>query len=1215
MIKLETYEKYCAGFKGSDEARRTSEMLFIIRNHFSILKKLDRLGNGCISSDELIGNWDDVSREPEDYLEPVVQKLDEVFDHIVENMRGRIRHENALMPICKANEFNVKSIAWLNKRAGRTLREKLSGTKSVMAVRRRMSPDIDENRLFKELARRVEDAIFLKNSALPEQFRNRNELALSDKLRRFRNSVEAKEILPWDNSPPDNALLSDRAYNAVWRAWNDLQEINSLIAEDCRNIERRLCNSATLVLIVIAGKRCDFPQLPIVYYSDRSGERRYRLKFFGETLHAVNPARNTILKITPLADEIALEYGDMKCTLKFVGLRLNIFDGAARSIDLTADNFFDCLSNVMRKLLGADFDTLRQLPPRGRLEGRTASVELFSLRPEVLHEGRRVIAGGAIMYQRFVEADKEFVADCFRSRALLMPEDGSIVFDTFASIIDNDNEPSIPSRLTARLNKFVHTDDVVIVCPDIFSEFQLAELKRHLKLRYNRVRFIPKSLTAIFRYVRSEHFATNFEVGDSILIMDKTFEGCSFTLIKSRFDSTVIRDIPEMKGIAWEHHPAYCADTAQFGELEPSDDALKILRVMSVKDFTAEVERTAFIDRSGQLKDFHDDVEKLKQLRLPIKAELDKYIAGHRNLLRGGKIWLMPLSDELDCNDSYFDVIDYADQCLLEGANFFDELRLRTDASIWRDCLPEISIKRLYGTFDLVRDITFEYGGGNEMLIPIPQTFTLQKGQRNYRFRLQMSDGNDKNAFEAVLEHKNFPLKNDVECRLIMKYTCGNDNPYSLKFAPIDKKAAGFNEALVRWERAEDYPFKDLIYPKFPRSKSWSSLREYPRKNHGGTENLLDKAIRQLREIASSRYSLDVSDESWFLNREQEWQLNSTFFVDGREYDITFFKNNFVAPDEFRTDIKRLVFSINREWNYGTFQTADNGSIYAKNIAVDRGDKTFYDTSKLNSLLKGLLFCLNLIYFDGRSSEQFDCPPRVASGLKEGLRRVYEMYRALEPDSNDRSKVFNILCVAAKDVDPMFIFDVNNYIAGQIHSAKTARYEVGFVLGDLSETWQRELFERIEQLNPINVVCILAKAVWRNDYFIKNLPLERTKHYFEFAINLLVNAETLGMIYQKPTLMLALEFIMAVFRLREDADDELSRYLSLNNPLLRQLCAKLEQFIKSKFLDPYKTRIELEINRSAEFAQYKIHDFFYALLVCITGETGESDIVISSVSN
>lgn len=1294
MIKIGNYEEFCADFKGDDEQRRAAEILFMVRNGFAVLRELDDKDSGYVTFDALLANWEEAFHTPRDYLNPTVRTVSKVFDHIVENMRRRILQENVLMPLHKANKFNSKSIAWLSKRSGRTIREKLSGTNSVMAVRRRLSLDTGENRLLKELARRLEDAIFLKKSCLPDKLQNADEEIFLDKLRRFRHTPETSEILPWDNPPPNNTLLEDRSYNAVWCAWNDLQKVDEIIQNDCRHISRQLCSLAKIFLILFAGKHFDFLQLPIIYDRDIKRNQQYALEFGGVEIYAVNPVAKKLLRITPFDKKILIQYGEKILRMEFADLQIRLSDESQCVIQyLNAENFSYLLRKSLQNLIGADFLRFKSMTEIQRLEGHKATVDLFALRPEICFNGQRIISPGLLMFQELRERERTFISDCFLSRALPVGED--LAYFTFAGVISSEKNSDPLRLLTASLNNFLHTDRVVFVFPDVYGEFRLADLKRTMKLHYHRVDAVPKSLAAIFTYVQKEHFAREFKDEDSILILDRTPEGFSITPIKSRYDELVAQDIPDQKGIVWEHRPARAIDLNILDVMNLTTDAEKFLSMMSIKDFIYLAENLNCVGRDGTLKDFTGDVRKLKNFRLPIKNAFAQYMTANRQRLGVGKIWLISLSDELDCTNLGFDVIDFSEEFLLGGVDYYESLKKRTRVPLWRDCLPDLAIKRLYGTFDLVKNSNFEYGNETEMLIPIPENkhFTLPKGQKKYRFNLHMSDSNEKTFHEAVIEHKNFPLKVDVECRLIMKYTYGDDNPYSLKFVPLDKKSAGFNEAIVRWERVETFAYENLPYPKFPTLKTWDNLRVFPHKFDSGTDDILKKAISRLDEITkqppkisvnpnryvlkqteknnisytrttfegkdavifslgnifraednfvygwlfpdtkTEYYTIDLSNAPnlmWRSNRRQIYQLSCDWLIDDQYYKLVFYENDFIFPSEFSTEAKRLKFALRRNKDHSLYVYHDEKSnlsyVYAKNILVDEGEPIYffrisdfslakpqYNSYKLKKLLSGLLFCLHEIYFNGRSSKQPDCPNDVSVNLQEGVAKFYDMYKSLEPQTDEKNKMLNVLCVVYKDVNPQFEQDIRDYVFDCAHSNKLARYELGFVLGDFSEKYQRDLFEAFRMLEEKNLIGILAKAAWRNENFIKNFPHDLLKKYFDIAVKLIVEAKSLHV--ERSLLMLAFEFVFAVFRLRETADEELSKYLSLNNPSLRQLYSQVENFIAENYFKRVKSRINFDkIEQSAEFAKYNIQDFFYALLMYITGECGDSDIVIASVN-
>lgn len=93
--------------------------------------------------------------------------------------------------------------------------------------------------------------------------------------------------------------------------------------------------------------------------------------------------------------------------------------------------------------------------------------------------------------------------------------------------------------------------------------------------------------------------------------------------------------------------------------------------------------------------------------------------------------------------------------------------------------------------------------------------------------------------------------------------------------------------------------------------------------------------------------------------------------------------------------------------------------------------------------------------------------------------------------------------------------------------------------------------------------------------------------------------------------MKCLEFILAMFRLRDKGDDTLNRNLSLNNGKVRELYETLEDMIDEDYELP-TSRLELEMKKNADYAK-KISDLYYALLIYING--GEDNIKISGIND
>ena len=173
-----------------------------------------------------------------------VQALDDGTD---EEKRGYVGLTELLEPCGEPEGDEISRIvastreafAHVSKRSGRTIREKLSTTKSMLAVRRRMSYDTGENRLLLAFTEQLEDAVEKKRTAAPALLIDA-ERAFQSRALTFFKSEEADDIGRWENVPPNNTLLSDRWYRQIWKGWNDLQNVSSLIRSDAAHLSARV---------------------------------------------------------------------------------------------------------------------------------------------------------------------------------------------------------------------------------------------------------------------------------------------------------------------------------------------------------------------------------------------------------------------------------------------------------------------------------------------------------------------------------------------------------------------------------------------------------------------------------------------------------------------------------------------------------------------------------------------------------------------------------------------------------------------------------------------------------------------------------------------------------------------------------------------------------------------------------------------------------------
>jgi len=145
---------------------------------------------------------------------------DSIF-HLINNINKEIKREHKIVPISQAKEFDKKTILWLSRQDGRTLKEKLKNNK-IKAVKRYKNVDTYENRIFK---------IFLKKLVLVEEKREQiqsNDYLIS-KIRQWLRSDDAKNINEYGNIVYNNILLHHPHYSKIFKSYKWLNRLDEKV--------------------------------------------------------------------------------------------------------------------------------------------------------------------------------------------------------------------------------------------------------------------------------------------------------------------------------------------------------------------------------------------------------------------------------------------------------------------------------------------------------------------------------------------------------------------------------------------------------------------------------------------------------------------------------------------------------------------------------------------------------------------------------------------------------------------------------------------------------------------------------------------------------------------------------------------------------------------------------------------------------------------------
>lgn len=923
MHQISSYEEFCNSFNADSVLSTEADLLLFMQDWFiRIEDKIDQeTGDYCLDA-FIVDNIDKshYREAKKDVVSRLIENCIEAIRAIADNMRENIIRENIKMPVYKVKEINSYGLQWLSRRPGRTIREKISNSNSqMMAVRRRMSLDTGENRLYIALLKDLIEHLEIKTSKMPSKNQRNDEVMYYSQLLSIIRDPEFEEIGRWENLPPNNSLLSDKHYKVIWKCWNELKQLDDWLLYLSSNVDICLCTLFYYELIIKISQSCRVTQLPLdtsfdEYVTSNEFEPLVCMDYEGKSF-----------TISKTEKTITIEYSNKLIVLSFNEdtLIVEVDQVIEKETVVSQASISRYITWILSKMKIKPDTLLFNHSPISSTQISKLIIDPFSIRPKYIsQEGNVLDMSGRLMYQRQIiettDRIHERTVPCDRSNMILLND--AVSSFTVTTAIENGSGTQM-NKLIRLLDNYFSTNELTFVFPDIYNEFQLSLVHKSARLIAPKVHSFPRSIGAAFSYMLTPAFKKKFNSGDFLIVVDFDKDDLSITLVQGIFDSELQKEIPEYNGVIWERHP--CISYSLKEESDTIKDLLvrnrcvdcdKIYELMGCDGLKSEKERIAFSSYDHDAFLLSSSVsDSVSHYKINISDKINEFIIRHKSIIHNSNIVILSISSNLfyKGNNSF----EYTNiESTLTGCKICNELSVKTAKALWRDHLPELAIKQLYGKFSLVSNETVIPEFNVEKKIVIPKTFTLPKGKLSYHFELVQSDANSKVSYEAVVKHPAFPLKEDTECRLDMTYQYGAEEPYKLLFIPISKDAP-FIEAKVSWERIVEYPYENLTAPSFIPYPSWNDMRHYYGFN--GEEDLIDEFIYKLNAIKDGYMYIDLRDFDYTLKGAKGYRSFSLQLdYNGQKAYFVFNENNADKtniPKHFTDDQKeRLQFNFEK---------------------------------------------------------------------------------------------------------------------------------------------------------------------------------------------------------------------------------------------------------------------------------------------------------------
>lgn len=1105
MIQIDSYEGFCKAFNGDSDDNKRAELLLFLRDW--LVRIIDNIDEESVdySLDMLLIENSDKSylREAKkDALSRVVDDSFEAIRRIAESMRENIIRENVKLPVYKVREVNSYGLNWLSRRPGSTIKEKISSANSsMMAVRRRMSLDTGENRLFIAYLKEILDLLQNKIEGFPKNNVPENEMDCYSQVAAILRNPDFEEIRRWENMPPNNTLLSDQNYKKIWRCWNELKQLDDLIKADNEKIDVRLCQLFSIEFFTKIGNSISFPQIPVKvdYFT-------YNIEFKTNTFVGVDFDRN-IMQVSLEGSTFKISYKRKRYSISFCddNFMMSEEDKIIHNVTITTGAIYRYIDVLITKLGIKRNEDVRNLASCQKCS--SVIMDVFALRPMFIADDNDLdYLNGRLLYQKqvCVDGDDEsaYYIPCDVSNALLLND--NVESFNISSAVNNQSGVKTTmqmSKLFHLLEEYITANDFTFLFPDIYDEFQLSQVHKAARLVYHNVKALPRSIGVAFSYLDTDDFADNFRYDDFLLVVDVVDDDISLTLLQGLYDSGVEEDIPEYGGIIWERHPSISYSIHD--EIEELTDKLlacgcvekeQVFSILGLEGFESELDRLLFIFDNERVFGLSEKIADIVcQFKINITEKINKFLIAHKEIIGNSIVHIISLKGNVvfKGNNDFLYAQRYT---YVEGCKHYYGMQEKSKITLWRDHLPELAIKLLYGKFNLVNNETITPEFNVEKKIQIDNTFTLVKNKSEYHFSLVQNDVNKKTRYAAVVKLP-YALDHDVECRLDMTYQYGAEEPYRLLFIPSDKNA-GFVEAKVLWEKATEQPYMDLDIPGEISSLAWKDMYEFEARR--GKVNLVQQLINMFNAIERGYQCIDVSG----MNLKMKGEVGKRSFAINATYDEEDINISFVETNIEKRDGRRLTFNslkvISFEMNESKTQ---DGVRYSIDLRDCFGSYRTIWNNKGNGYA-----CYPNMFVDGKSvnvaffENQFDDPETFHPGITKvsfELVPYQERYKAVRVHDEDSGqyvsrKNYYAINIRKGDIPGQFIYNGWVYFMMlSMFTGKNSIYdnacptELREAFDNARESWI-DIFKRCDddyiQMRMFNLMSIVAKDIG-DEYF------------------------------------------------------------------------------------------------------------------------------------
>ena len=1146
---------------------------------------------------------------PYDDLMQMVSFCGDHLQAIAKSPRHNLVKTDKMVRPEKAREIGYKTINWLGKQPGKTVREKMAGRQKLLTQVKEYSYDIRENQvammLYRQIMRRVADRINhgTKTGAYDECSCPQIEQML--RIKKLLRESPLGSVAPKNHTQANNALLSDKHYSVIWRAYMDMyrfdmrQEsrwkqglalyvravflaINAklLSFNDVYVVEDRvkLNDAEDWKASYVVGYHSDIPYIAEVFLSPK----RITIRIYNAPMNGMfEPKHRKELQIT-FTDAVSKEklkaHRGTPISVEFRE------DGQRRSDLYYAD--FSCIRALSvlcaEKIFSfADIERTERTEDDFVRKGFAASAAFdivgdgirLGLSDHEMGSLDRFYSGSAVVYKNKDNTAAVYPGGC--KSVHLQAEEQIAVRDAVLS----EDSRGLKAALDEIYGKLtLNQDDYFFyLVPDALEELRQRDLKQCVKGCFARTFPVWRSVAALVPWLTDPEY--EFAEDSVFVYMDLVGDTATAGMMTIHYEDALgnytcnhFPPFPQIEEGDAITEDAFCAsyvrEYAKKRKISIQDEEVeRLVREHAVRELMLKKScANAFFHRDGRIVLFQItyDQEVVNRCALQWQEGIRKFWNKMQSRLGRNQVnyvcFISDLLTEADMRsvnigwNKLSGIFRSTSEVLLKGALIYRD-RLNNHLPIWTEYLPKLCLKipieGRYVDWDLIDENTAIDVMEEDTEFPVkePRPLRLHAGAAEYHFDLKKEDISRRPSLMEAYIPLREELTQDVDVNLFVRYKYGYDNSYELILRPVNAKDAPFEEIVAQW-RSGYREIKGIGGPKFPPLKSSEEIQNEVKR----IGNSFMKTGNFLYRYLGYQYAFETVSE------------------------------------------KSVIENACKFLTINTFKLREMLRYYERNKEVEEFADWFFNSDLYE-------ICLDLMYLEG---------------LKFVSEEFLEDYEDKDEMKNLRSSAMQLIySFGAYVPDELQQYMVENYHDLDIKYKESILFNLLYMNTEHDAVWNLllELFRNnlsgVIRYNVRN----LSNLCWCDEAMI--FKLGRYPALVREIVNASVNEmKRLGTITPKnesyakfrKRYLAVIEVILAILRLREDPDFNILTAGTKEAKDLAELIRKVDVIMESP-----ESRIKLLVDKPE--ALRNMSDIAYAIDMYLTGNEGVDSIEVLSVES